>query len=291
MTIISSVRNDEIEVVAQFISEINRVETSHIGFCGMDPLEIANSLREDFTDITYEHSLLTAYDDKDLIGVLGFDADLENHSAEIWGPFVKEDKWDITSTLWAKMLELLPEEITALSMFPNKANHKVLELAENLSFNRHSDQTILSFHRSRLQELEDDKLHELEEQNVPDMIELHNQSFPETYYSGEQIINRLNEDRKVFIVATEGRLSGYIYIEAEPEFGEGSIEFFAVQESERGKGMGSKLLTAALNWFFSFDSIQSITLCVSSANQEAIRLYKKVGFEQIHELCYFTKEI
>ncbi|WNF24957.1 GNAT family N-acetyltransferase [Mesobacillus jeotgali] len=284
-------KNDEIEVVANFISELNRVEESHIGYCGVDPLEIAYSLKEDLTDITYENSFLIAYDDEGLIGVLGFDADLENQRAEIWGPFVKDGKWDNASCLWTSMLELLPEEIISLGMFPNKENHRVLELAENLSFNRHSDQTILSFHRSRLQELEVEQLHELEEEYFPDIIQLHDQSFPETYYSGEQIIDRLNEERKVFIVKTEGRFSGYIYVEAQPEFGEGSIEFFAVPASERGKGIGEKLLSAALNWFFTFESIQSITLSVSSGNRDAIGLYKKVGFEQIHELCYFTKKI
>jgi ribosomal protein S18 acetylase RimI-like enzyme len=288
MTQISLMKYDEIDLVSQFISEINRLEESHIGYCGVDPTEIAHSLRE---EITYENSFLTTYDDKELIGVLGFDADLDNHSAEIWGPFVRGGNWDKVNSLWDQMIELLPEEINSISMFPNKANLKMLELADKQSFKRHSDQTILSFQRSSLQELEESKLPELGKQYIPEMIHLHDQSFPETYYSGEQIINRLNEKRKVFIFETEGRLCGYIYVEAEPKFGEGSIEFFAVQESERGKGIGGKLLTAALTWFFSFDSIQSITLCVSSGNQDAIRLYKKVGFEQIHELCYFTKKI
>lgn len=288
MTNISVMNKEEIDVVAQFISEINKVEDSHIGYCGVDPLEIANSLRE---DIAYENSFLTVYQEGKLIGILGFDADFDNQRAEIWGPFVKEGNWDLVSNLWSRMLELLPEQIISLCMFPNRANHKVLELAESLSFNRHSDQTILNFNRSRILELEKVKLPELEEDFYSEMGQLHDQYFPNTYLSGEQIISRLNEERKVFIVVNEGRLSGYIYAEVVPEFGEGSIEFFAVQESDRGKGIGGQLLTAALKWFFTFDGIKSITLCVSSDNQYAIRLYKKVGFEQIHELCYFTKKI
>ena len=288
MTNISLMNKEEIDVVAQFISQLNKIDESHVGYCGLDPLEIANSLRE---DNTYENSFLTVYDDGELIGILGFDADLDNQRAEIWGPFVKEVNWDLVSNLWSRMLELLPDEITSISMFPNKANEKVLELAEKLTFNRHSDQTILNFNRSRLLELEKVKLPELEEDFFSEMLQLHGQSFPNTYLSGGQIISRLNEERKVFTVVNEGRLSGYIYAEAVPEFGEGSIEFFAVQEGDRGKGIGGQLLTAALDWFFTFDNLKSITLCVSSDNQDAIRLYKKVGFEQIHELCYFTKKI
>jgi len=87
------------------------------------------------------------------------------------------------------------------------------------------------------------------------------------------------------------KLSGYIYVEAEPVYGEANIEFFAVKESERGKGIGKKLLSVVLKWLFSIESIKSITLCVNSSNQDAISLYKKVGFQPIHELCFFTKNL
>ncbi len=77
----------------------------------------------------------------------------------------------------------------------------------------------------------------------------------------------------------------------DPQHGEASIEFFAVKESERGKGVGGKLLTVALKWFTTIKSIGSITLCVNSSNQNAINLYKKVGFQLKHELCFFTKKL
>ena len=41
------------------------------------------------------------------------------------------------------------------------------------------------------------------------------------YYTGEEIIERLNSNRKVFIQKHNKSLAGYIYVEAEPEFGEG----------------------------------------------------------------------
>ncbi len=91
---------------------------------------------------------------------------------------------------------------------------------------------------------------------------------------------------------TEGpELLGYIYVEAEPEFGEANIEFFGVDQAKRGQGIGKQLLSGALKWLFSFESITSITLCVSAENRNAIELYKKVGFQLEHELYYFTKDI
>jgi ribosomal protein S18 acetylase RimI-like enzyme len=291
MTEITLMKKEEVESVAKFISEMNSIEGSHIGYCGQDCLEIAHSLREDITDITYNNSFLTVYDQGKLVGVLGFNADLESGSAEVWGPFFKEDKWDIVTSVWGKMIDLLPNEINSINMFPNKKNKKVLELVNGLSFHRQSDQTILNFSRSRVEELEDVSIQELTEDYHMELAELHNNTFPNTYYSGHQIINRLNEDRKVFIIVNDGKLCGYIYVEAKPDYGEASIEFFAVKERERGKGIGGNLLTAALKWLFTIESIGSITLCVNSSNQDAINLYKKVGFQLTHELCFFTKKL
>ncbi|WP_226678437.1 GNAT family N-acetyltransferase [Mesobacillus jeotgali] len=291
MVQIEFMKNDEVDIVAKFISEINSVEESHIGYCGKDPKEIAYSLRKDISDIPCDHSFLTVYEEGGLIGVLGFDADLESNSAEIWGPFVKGDRRDIVSPLWNRMIQLFPEEINSISLFPNSKNKQVLQLANDFSFTRHSDQTILNFNRYRTAELDEVPILELKEEYFKEMKQLHDQSFPDTYYNGQQIIARLNEDRKVFIIFKNGHLSGYIYVEAQPEYGEASIEFFAVEESERGKGIGRELLTVALKWLFTIESIESITLCVNSSNQNAINLYKKVGFQHVHDLCFFTKSL
>ncbi|MBM7663210.1 ribosomal protein S18 acetylase RimI-like enzyme [Bacillus mesophilus] len=67
--------------------------------------------------------------------------------------------------------------------------------------------------------------------------------------------------------------------------------FFAVKESEQGKGLGRHLLKIALHWLFTIKKIDSITLCVESLNKQAIHLYKKVGFKVVHELRYFTKNV
>ncbi len=284
-------KKDEVDLVAEFISQINSREESHIGYCGKESIEIAHSLREDLSDIAYGDSFLTVYQGGELVGVIGFDADFEANNAEIWGPFVKEDKWDVVHPLWSKLMELIPAEIKSVSMFPNKHNKRVLQLVKDLSFDQHSDQTILTFKRDSLTYLDEVFAKELEQEFYSEMKQLHDHSFPDTYYSGQQIINRLNRNRKVFITENNGQLSGYIYAEAEPAFGEASIEFFAVKASERGKGLGSKLLTVALRWLFTIESIQSITLCVNSSNQKAIRLYQRVGFQPTHELCYFTKNI
>ncbi|WP_353094343.1 GNAT family N-acetyltransferase [Tissierella praeacuta] len=283
-------KKEDIKKISDFVAELNKKEESHIAYCGNDSKEIENSLIEDITDITFDKSFLIAKENNKIIGVLGFDGDMERNNAEIWGPFIEDGKWGIVTEMWDKMLELLPKEIRMISMFVNNKNYNCIRLASILDFNKNSEESILEFERSSLDNLDDVCLVELVIDDFEAMKELHDKNFPNTYYSGEEIILRLNNHRKVFVCKEANELAGYIYVEAEPEFGEGNIEFFAVNELKRGKGVGCKLLTMALKWLFSFDSIDSISLCANSQNENAINLYKKVGFKEKHQLSYFMKK-
>ena len=282
---------EDIGEVSSFVSRFNSSEESHIGYCGKDRDEIAKCMINDISDVKYTDSFVVAYEGSELIGVLGFDADLEDDSAEIWGPFIVPNKWGVVFDMWKTMTNLLPSKIGSLEMFPNFKNERVCQLANELSFKKCSDETILTFERNNSRELKSVSIEELTPEYYVDMKQLHDKAFPGAYYSGQQIIQRLDEHRKTYIITNKDTFCGYIYVEAEPEFGEASIEFFAVENSERGNGIGGQLLTGALKWLFTFKGMESITLCVNSANDNAINLYKKVGFRHQHNLCSFTKEI
>ncbi|TMW71223.1 GNAT family N-acetyltransferase [Alteribacter natronophilus] len=288
---IKAVTNEDVREVSGLIAQLNSSEESHIGYCGKDQKEIQKSLLEDLDDVKFPESFVGAYEGDQLVGVLGFDADLEDRSAEVWGPFIQADKWDAAIDMWKTMMVRLPDEIDSLEMFPNAKNRRACQMAEELSFKKHSDQTILTFHGDQSRELTSTSVEELTPAYESEMIQLHDSAFPGTYYSGQQILERLNENRKVFVITSNGTLYGYIYVEAEPEFGDGNIEFFAVAPSARGKGIGTQLLTGALKWLFTFESIESIRLCVNAANDRAVNLYKKAGFQHQHDLQVFSKEV
>ncbi|MFD2042738.1 GNAT family N-acetyltransferase [Ornithinibacillus salinisoli] len=282
---------EDVGKVSNFIARLNSSEESHIGYCGKDKEEIAKYMINDISDIKYTDSFVVAYEDNKLVGVLGFDADLEESSVEIWGPFIVPNNWDVVFDMWKKMTDLLPSEIESLEMFPNLKNIQVCQLAKNLSFKKHSDETILIFQRKNGHELKSVSIEELTPEYYLDMMQLHDKAFPGAYYSGQQIIKRLDEHKRVFIITNNGNFCGYIYVEAEPEFGEANIEFFAVEKSDRGTGIGGQLLTGALKWLFTFEDIESVRLCVNSTNGSAITLYKKVGFQHLYDLCAFTKNL
>ncbi len=125
---------EDIKKIASFIAKINSKEESHIGYCGTNSQEIASSLMEDITDIPLNESFIIGIEDGTIIGILGFDTDLESNNAEIWGSFLKEGKWDTLAEMWSRMIEILPKEIDLISMFINKKNENCLRLADNFDF-------------------------------------------------------------------------------------------------------------------------------------------------------------
>lgn len=290
-TVISCPLSELIEEVAAFIAKLNGQSSSHIGYCGKQQQEISSYLQNELTDVPFEKAFVLAFKEETLIGVIGFDADFEQKSAEVWGPFVEADHQDQAIYLFKDMLQLIPSEVERLSMFPNKENELAVTIATSFNFSRHSEQAILTMGRNELSASQISELTLLTEEHKNEMIHLHNLTFPDTYYNGDQIIDRINEHRKVFYYKREDKLAGYIYVEVDPEFSEASIEFFAVDERFRGQNIGTELLIGAVSWIFSFKEIDELRLCVNSTNNRAIRLYQKAGFKLADELYFYQKEL
>ncbi|WP_255488123.1 GNAT family N-acetyltransferase [Ornithinibacillus hominis] len=281
------IEQEDVEKVARFIAELNRLESSHIGFCGKDSIEIAEYMKE---EIPYPKSFVAAQYEGDLLGVVGIDPDFDSGVGEVWGPFVIEEQKGIVDQMWVKLLENKLAGINTFLLFPNKENKLVHEFAIRNGFSKGSEQAILIFDRNDVHRLQDSNLMELTAEYHDEMVALHDQLFPGTYYSGQQIIDRLDERNKVFILVEDEELCGYVYVEAEPEFSDGSIEFVGVHQSKRSKGIGSQLIAGSLKWLFTFETIPSIRLTVSAENKTAVNLYQKAGFRLQHSLNTFKKD-
>ena len=118
---------------------------------------------------------------------------------------------------------------------------------------------------------------------------LHNLAFPNTYYSSEQILSRISEDNRLFIIQHTNEIKGYVYVEAIPLHGEGAIEYIAVSPDFRGQGIATKLMQAALHHLSSYETTKEITLSVETNNKAAIALYKSSGFQIKHTLIAYKK--
>lgn len=279
--------------VAAFIARMNQLPEHHIGYCGTDPEEILHTMEEDFTDVAAKDAFVTVIENDEIVGVCGFDADVERGTAEIWGPIIDHhDEPYVTDSLWDALIEKVPDVVHTVSLFPGQGNGLVLQFATKLEFRSVSEETILTCIRENLKEINSDAIITLPDHKHDSLVALHDHIFPKAYLTGSEMLEGRNEQSTI-LAATDknGMLQGYLYAEADPEFGEGSVEFFGVDPSARGEGLGSVVLAKGVQWLFSFEAIGEISLCVSSGNEKAIHLYKKIGFEVEHELIFFEKGI
>jgi ribosomal protein S18 acetylase RimI-like enzyme len=263
--------------------------SSYVGFCGSQPNEIAHELSE-FPDIPAEDAFVLARQNGQIVGALGFDADLEKQRVYVWGPLVAAAGWDeVAEQLWRTLAARLPATNQRFDVFCHTQNVRVQAWAERRQFPFHSQQFIMAFDRSQLAQLPPAATAELVPALHQQFIDLHELSFPKTYYSGPEIIARLNAEQRVLVAADGEKLLGYTYIEAKPEFAEGHIEFIAVDQAARGQGVGLALLSSALRWLLSFDPISAIELVVDGANPAARSLYQRAGFTTLYEMVNFRQ--
>jgi len=76
--------------------------------------------------------------------------------------------------------------------------------------------------------------------------------------------------------------------EVSPAFGKASLEYVAIHPHYQNRGYGTALQTAVLEQLFEYESINDLTLCVSNTNDQANRVYEKVGFRLKDELISYT---
>lgn len=284
--IIESPRNNK--NLAAFLAKTNSQLSQHIGYCGEAKEEIYNMLTSDFSDLELASSFMVAYEKEKIVGAIGLDIDLEDRSAEVWGPFVNEafKQSDLVNMLWEKVTALSSSQVDQYNFFLNIENTYAKEFAVSQKGESKGQHTVLIARKSESEKVVGEGVIEYNSAYAEDFAKLHGQAFPSTYYSAKTIIGRLSEQNQLFISTSNDQLTGYVYIEAEPQHGEGSIEYIAVSDRFYRQGIGKKLLTFALAQLFAYEGIEEISLCVDNENEKAIRLYQSAGFKVKYELIH-----
>lgn len=277
--------------LSAFLETLNNQAKHHIGYCGQDAEEIKYTILHEFSDLDLEHSFAVASEQDTIKGALGFDIDEEERTIEVWGPFVLESEQykEIADGMWKYLVSKLPFEIKNFEFFVGKENFRTREYIRETGGVETGQHLILtankeSFFTKNTEVVEYD--HSFKES----FEALHTAIFPETYYDSSEILSRLDKHNKLMVVADGTKnIKGYVYVEAEPNFNDGSIEYIAVSTKYQKQGVGTQLLQAALQYLFSYESITEITLSVSSGNDQALGLYKSCGFGLKSELVAYRK--
>lgn len=277
--------------LATYLQKMNAKMENRVGYCGSTESEIYDTLVNDFSDLELEQSFAVAYQNDVIVGAIGLDIDKDDLSAEVWGPFISDPTMNpnLVNDLWEKVLEFTQVQFENFQFFLSKENSYGREFVFKQGGIERGLHSILIAKKSEERYVDGSGIKPYSPTDLQEFTELHNREFPNTYYNAKQIINRLSDTYKLYIGrSSDGKMQGYVYVEAQPAHQDGSIEYIAVLDDFRKQGIGTKLLAFALNELFQHDTIEEISLSVESENKQALNLYQAAGFEVMHELIHYN---
>jgi GNAT superfamily N-acetyltransferase len=213
-----------------------------------------------------------------LVGVLGCEFDEELGRGWLWGPFVLTSAWEeLAGALLEKLLALLPTAIRRLDFFLNQANQRAYRFYLEHGFREPKKSHVYVAPRPQAPPVFLEPCSPLPAAQSEPFRVLHDTIFPRTYYTGQDILDQLDDDHCVYVCAHGEDLLGYVYAILD-ESAEGYVEFLGVRADARGRGLGKRLLLTALNWLFEVKKVSEVGLTVSDEQINARSLYEMVGF-------------
>lgn len=270
---------DRFDELVQFVANLNSEGIHHIGFFGEGEADVRASLAECL--IPPREGFVMGYDENELVGVFGVDADPEINRAWLFGPLVDHAEWhEIADQLYAKVLPRIPVNIRDYDLFADAQNTRMEAFAVRHGFPLNSENAVLTLIREKYRPSakRQSKVIPYQKRFFKRFETLHQFLFPNAYFTARQIAEKIDENHQLFLVVEERQLLGYHFCKIEPESGSGYVDFIGTDPSARGRGIGADLLAAGVDWMLSAPTTQKINLTVNADNVAARHLYEKFGF-------------
>ncbi len=262
-----------------FLADMNRKKESHIGYCGEQPDEILQTLQEDFVDENEDVPFFIARDHTDAI-VAAIGLDIDASYAEVWGPFNQTASMDIQAALWNALTKANPS-VDTYSFFINQENVRQQVFVEKLGAKKKGEHLKLLINKHDFDQVQVIKSTPFEQEDFNAFEPLHNETFPNTYYDAQTIVERLSDENILKVLKNElSELQGYAYFEVDPDMAEASLEYIGISKAFQNKCLGTMLLKEAVSKMFTFPNIKEIALVVENINSPANHMYVKAGFKQ-----------
>ena len=292
MIVIIKMNESNFEEAVNFIARLQLLSEHHIGYFGVTFEEISTYIKE--LEVNWRKSSLLGFEDERLVGAIITDYDPEIKRAWIHGPIVDHQEWQsIADKLYDELRrQVIPKYVTELELYGERLNTNLNKFSKRHGFVSIKSSCVLQFPRAKLASLPKIEGQVITEEYYEAFKLLHAKLFPGTYYTGIQILNKLDNNNTVLMETENQTLLGFVRGKLEKETNEGYIDFVGVAESARRKGIGKRLVVAILHWLFrSFPQINVVTLTVYETNIPAISLYINLGFKKIRLLQGYRKTI
>jgi ribosomal protein S18 acetylase RimI-like enzyme len=224
-----------------------------------------------------------------VVAVFGCEFDVEEGKGWLWGPFAEDGETAVS--LYHALLNTLPDSISLIYSYLHEANTKGDAFYRGQGF--HTPKVAHVYVAPRPDNIiEPTQLAaELTPHQADGAAQLHDLTFPTTFYSGKEILSQLDETHKMFVQADGDQLLGYIYAKVDDAADEGYVEFLGVREEARRRGVGRVLLATAVYWLFHNHQVPQIALNVNDDNDNARGLYESAGFHLHFTGVALRKEI
>jgi ribosomal protein S18 acetylase RimI-like enzyme len=270
---------DRFDELVQFVASLNSEGIHHIGFFGEGEADVRASLAECL--IPPSEGFVMGYEENELVGVFGVDADPEINRAWLFGPLVDHAEWhEIADQLYAKVLPRIPVNIRDYDLFADVQNTRMEAFAVRHGFPLNSENAVLTLTREKYQPSakRHSKIIPYQKRFFKQFEAMHKVLFPNAYFTARQMTEKINEHHQLFLGVENRQLLGYQFCKLEPESGSGYVDFIGTDPSVRGRGIGADLLASGIDWMLSAPTTQKINLTVNADNVAARHLYETFGF-------------
>jgi ribosomal protein S18 acetylase RimI-like enzyme len=233
-----------------------------------------------------------------VLGALAADVDEGVGRAWLWGPFAAGgrdgglpagDEFGRRSALMLTRVEAaLPESVRRLDAFTNERNERSRRFFRAHGFIERGRHHVYVAERAAAPSPEG--VVEAGASLAASAAALHDAEFPNTYLRWGDLVATSGRTRRLFVAPAGGNdrpqvgpgpgVAGYIFAERSEEDGEGHIYYVAVAPQARGRGLGRRLLAAALHWLFEVEGAPRVHLTVTEDRAGAQRLYERAGFRR-----------
>ena len=259
---ILSLTGSRLDEAVTFVTRIIQDSANHIGYFD----ETEKEIRAEVTAIQPPEGqgFIAIAGDGNLIGLLGAEIDKELGRCWLYGPLIDHQGWNsIADRLYDAILAILPKEICDQEIYCGSNNARVHEFAIRQGFAFHSEGVTLTLVDMQWNHIPELISPAFNEKYSDEFTLLHARLFPNTYYSAKQLIKMAQDSHKqLFVHIKDGKLCGFVFIQAREVSRDGYIDFIGVDETARRHGIGKQLVACASNWALSLPQIDKITLTV-----------------------------
>lgn len=276
-----------LEELAELVAVQQADPHRHIGYLGDDATSIAADLRR--LEPAGLDGVVIARVAQRPVGVLG--AEYDREPPRVWwhGPFVRRvaDPAGVADRLYTAARDRLPAHVREEELAPDDRNELVADFARRHGFVAEEASAVLTRplepgQAAALTQHPEVSIAPLGRGHRREVAELHEATFPGTHTVSDRL--DLGAKRRVLVATVAGHdtVCGYVAVEVQADRA-GYIDYLAVSEQHRGRGVGGVLVSAACA-SLAEAGCGSAALTVRESNHAARALYWRLGFREVRLL-------